>query len=400
MSRTQKTLTLGGRTVTLIGTAHISKESVEEVCRTIRERRPDCIAIELDEARRRSIKEADSWRELDIVKVLKNGEGFLLLANLVLSSFQKRMGQNTGVRPGEEMLAAMRTAEELGVPAVMVDRPIQTTFRRAWGKNSLWGKCRLASALIAGAFSSEEVSPEQIEALKDRSEMDSMMQELSEYMPKVKEALIDERDQYLAAHIWRAEGVNLVAVLGAGHLPGVQAHLEKIAAGEESSDTSRIETVPPKSRGAKFAGWLIPILIVALILAGFYFGGRKAGARLVGSWILWNGALAAIGAALAGGHPLTVLAAFCGAPITSLCPLIGVGVLTGITQAFFRRPKVKDMETLQQDAGSVRGFYRNRILRTLLVFVLSSLGSSVGTFAAGADIAANVAAFLSRLLAK
>lgn len=395
MSNTQKVLTLNGRTITLIGTAHISQDSISEVTEAIKTQKPDCVAIELDQKRCDSIKNPDSWRQLDIIKVLKRGEGFLLLANLVLASFQKRMGQNVGVRPGDEMVAAMKVAEELNIPTTMVDRPIQTTLRRAWAKNSLWGKCKLLSAMISSAFTSEKISSEEIEELKNNSEMDSMMKELSDYMPTVKEVLIDERDKYLASHIWESEGSNIIAVLGAGHLPGVQAYLEKIAAGQESTDTTEIANIPNKTLGAKIKGWIIPAIIVILIGMGFYFGGRNKGTELVLSWVLWNGALSAIGSIIAAAHPLTILVSFIGAPITSLCPFVGVGFLTGITQAFICKPKVKDIEDLSTDAGSLKGFYKNRVLKVLLVFILSSLGSSIGTFVSGADIISKLSSIIT-----
>jgi pheromone shutdown-related protein TraB len=395
MSNTQKVLTLNGRTITLIGTAHISQDSINEVTEAIKTQKPDCVAIELDQKRCDSIKNPDSWRQLDIIKVLKRGEGFLLLANLVLASFQKRMGQNVGVRPGDEMVAAMKVAEELNIPTTMVDRPIQTTLRRAWAKNSLWGKCKLLSAMISSAFTSEKISSEEIEELKNNSEMDSMMKELSDYMPTVKEVLIDERDKYLASHIWESKGSNIIAVLGAGHLPGVQAYLEKIAAGQESTDTTEIANIPSKTLGAKIKGWIIPAIIIILIGMGFYFGGKNKGTELVLSWVLWNGALSAIGSIIAAAHPLTILVSFIGAPITSLCPFVGVGFLTGITQAFICKPKVKDIEDLSTDAGSLKGFYKNRVLKVLLVFILSSLGSSIGTFVSGADIISKLSSIIT-----
>ncbi|MDE7140786.1 MAG: TraB/GumN family protein [Treponemataceae bacterium] len=399
MAQTESTLELNGRTITLIGTAHISKESIDEVTAYIRAHDLDCVAIELDAQRLASLNDKERWRKMDIIKVLKNKQGFLLLANLVLAGFQRRMGANMGVNPGDEMKAAYETATERGIKTVMVDRPIQVTLRRAWARNSLWGKCKLLAALLTSAFEKETVDSEQIENLKNRSEMDSMMSELSEYMPKVKEVLIDERDRYLAAHIWNAEGTRVAAVLGAGHLPGVERNLRALAAGEASADTADIAAVPPKTTGAKIAGWVIPALIVALIAAGFYFGGKQKAADMLGTWVLWNGALAAIGTLIAAGHPLTVLTAFVGAPITSLCPLIGVGMVTGIVQAVLKKPKVADMETLQDDVTSLRGFYRNRILRVLLVFILSSIGSTAGTFVAGANFIATITAFVQKLFA-
>lgn len=398
MAQTETCLELNGRTITLIGTAHISKESIDEVTAYIRTHDLDCVAIELDAQRLASLNDKERWRKMDIIKVLKNKQGFLLLANLVLAGFQRRMGANMGVNPGDEMKAAYETATERGIKTAMVDRPIQVTLRRAWARNSLWGKCKLLAALLTSAFEKETVDSEQIENLKNRSEMDSMMSELSEYMPKVKEVLIDERDRYLAAHIWNTAGTRIAAVLGAGHLPGVERNLRALAAGELSADTTDIASVPPKTTGAKIAGWVIPALIVALIAAGFYFGGRQKAADMLGTWVLWNGALAAIGTLIAAGHPLTVLVAFVGAPITSLCPLVGVGMVAGIVQAVLKKPKVADMETLQDDV-TLRGFYRNRILRVLLVFMLSSIGSTAGTFVAGANFIATITAFVQKLFA-
>ena len=391
-TNTKKILELDGRKIILIGTAHVSPESVAEVKDEISKEPPECVAVELDEKRYDSMVNPDSYRELDIIKVLKRGEALLVLANLILGSFQKRMGQNVGVKPGDEMRAAIDLAQEKNIPFELVDRSIKVTLNRAWAKNSFWGKCKLLAALVSSAFSKEEVSPDEIESLKERNEMDSMMAELSDFLPTVKEVLIDERDRYMAAHIWECKNSggerakSVTAVLGAGHLPGVQKHLEEIAAARESTDTTEISTVPPKGIGSKIVGWTIPAIIVALIAAGFYFGGKKMGGQFLGSWIIWNGLLAAIGTLVAAGHPLTILAAFVGAPITSLCPLVGVGLVTGIVQAAVKKPKVKDMESLMDDAATIKGFYSNRITRVLLVFVLSSLGSSIGTFAAGATI--------------
>jgi len=399
MSQTEKVLKFGDREIILIGTAHISQESCDEVKKAVEEKLPDCVAIELDEGRYKSLNNPEDWKNLDIVKVLKANQGFLLLANLVLSGFQRRMGSNVGVKPGDEMRAADNCAKERDIPVAMVDRPIQVTLRRAWAVNSFWGKCKLISALLASAFDKEEVSGEQIESLKNSSEMDSMMKELSDYMPVVKKVLIDERDRYLASKIWDCKGKKTLAVLGAGHLPGVEAYLKELAAGKASSDVSDISEVPPKKVGSKIAGWTIAALIVALIAAGFVYGGITKGAQLLGAWVVWNSALAGLGAILAFGHPLAVLTAIVGAPFTSLCPLVGVGLFTGLVQATFCKPKVSDMETLQDDL-TLKGFYKNRILRVLLVFFLSSLGSSIGTFAAGANFAVVIAEFVKSLFKK
>ena len=390
MSQTQKVLELNGRKITLIGTAHVSKESIDEVTQTIKSLSPDCVAIELDEKRADSIQNAEKYSQLDIIKVLKRHEGFLLLANLILASFQRRMGLNVGVKPGDEMLAAINTANEMNIPSVMVDRPIQITLKRAWAKNSFWGKCKLFALLISSAFSKEEVDPSEIENLKNSSEMDSMMEELAKEMPVIKKVLIDERDEYLASKIWDAQGENVVAVLGAGHLPGVEKHLQKLASGEETTDVNEISEIPPKSVVSKIAAWIIPALIIGLIAAGFIYGGKKAGTQLLTTWFLWNAIPAALLSIIALAHPITILVAFVAAPFTSLCPFIGIGFCTAIVQALVCKPKVSDMESLQDDVGSVKTFYKNRILKVLLVFILSTLGSALGTFAGGSNVIAKL----------
>lgn len=397
--RTEKIVELNGRKFILIGTAHVSQESIADVERAIENQKPETVAIELDEKRYESLKDPESWKKMDVIKVLKNKMGFLMLANIVLSAYQKRMGNKAEVKPGDEMLAAIRKCDELNIKKVMVDRPIAVTLRRAWAKNSLWGKCKLLSALLATAFVKEDdMSPEEIENLKKSSEMDSMMGELSSYLPTVKEVLIDERDRYLASHIWECEGDVVLAVLGAGHLPGVEAYLNRLAKKEVQSNCDDISEVPKKTLASKIGSWVIPVLIVALIVAGFVFGGRKEGISMLSSWVLWNGVLSALFACFAAAHPLVVILSFIGAPITSLCPFVGIGLFTGILQALLCKPKISDMETLQDDALSLKGFYKNKILRVFLVFFLSSLGSSIGTFAAGASFVAPVTRFFDEIV--
>ncbi len=384
-TQTQKHLNLNGREFILVGTAHVSEQSVTEVEKAIEDEKPDTVAIELDEKRLQNMEDPDAWQKMDIIKVLKEKNGFLMLSNLVLASYQKRMGLGTGSKPGDEMMAAIKKSRELGISTEMVDRPIAITLRRAWAKNSIAGKSNLLALLIASAFSHEKVSAEEIENLKNKSEMDDMMAELSKEMPAVKQVLIDERDFYLASHIWSCKGSKVLAVLGAGHLPGVQVHLQKFASDEENPDCSEIDHVPEKKALSKITGYIIPALIIALIIAGFIYGGASKGWNLLSSWVLWNGILAMIGAIAAAAHPLTIIVSFIGAPLTSLCPLIGIGFVSGIVQAVICKPKVSDMENIQDDVASFKGFYKNRILRILMVFIFSSIGSCIGTFVAGAS---------------
>ena len=379
--------------VTLVGTAHVSRESIDEVCGIIREEKPDLICVELDEGRYASITQKENWENLNMAKIFREGKGFLLMANLVLSGFQRRMGAELGVKPGEEMKTALELAAELSVPHALCDREIQVTLRRAWASCGLWNKCKLLAALLSSAFTTEKLSAQEIEELKNRSELDGMMNELAAYLPKVKETLIDERDLYLAAKIWtnardQASAERIIAVVGAGHMQGIKTHLEKIAAGEEDADVSKLNVIPSRGFFSKIAKWIIPALIVALFAVGFFRNGRDMSLAMLQRWILWNGSLAALGSIIALGHPVTILVSFLGAPLTSLTPVIGVGFFSGLAQAVLRKPRVGDAQNIIDDVGSLKGIYRNRISRTLLVFFLSSLGSSIGTFVSIPAIAA------------
>ena len=382
MNQIVKQIPLKDRDIILVGTAHISRESIEDVERSIREEQPDCVCVELDEQRYKALTNEKQWQELDIIEVLKSGKGFLLLANLVLAAFQKRIGADVGVKPGDEMKAAITAAQSLAIHTELVDRPIHTTLKRAWAKNNLWGKSKLLATLLSSAFSTEKLSTEEIEALKDKSEMDGMMAEMAAYLPQVKEVLIDERDRYLATKIWNAPGKKIVAVLGAGHLEGTQAYLEKLENNTAASDLSDIAEVPPKTKLSKLANWFFPALIVVLVAAGFFKGGVTASTALLIRWILWNGSLAALGTLAALGHPLSIIAGFIGAPLATLNPFIGVGLFTGIVQAWVRKPQVSDMENLATDVTTIRGWYKNKIAHILLIFFLSSLGGAIGNFIA------------------
>jgi pheromone shutdown-related protein TraB len=288
------------------------------------------------------------------------------------------MGLDGGAKPGEEMKEAIRLCGELGIPFSLIDRDIQVTLRRAWSKSSFWGKNKILAALLSSAFTSEKLSTEQIEDLKKKSALHGMMEELGAYLPSVKGVLIDERDQHLACRLFEADGSTLVAVVGAGHVAGMVRWLTELHAGKASSDVTEISTVPQGAPVGKILGLVIPLAIVGLLVAGFVTGGWQVGLSKLLTWLLWNGGLAALGTLLALGHPLSILAAFVGAPIATLNPFIGVGLFAAGVEVFIRKPRVSDLENLQADITTLRGFYRNRVTRVLLIFVLSSLGGVVG----------------------
>ena len=401
MNDTKMVIPLENREFVLIGTAHVSRESIDEVSRTIREEKPDLICVELDEGRYASITKKESWENLNMVKVFKEGKGFLLMANLVLSGFQRRMGAELGVKPGEEMKAALDIAQELGIPYALCDREIQITLRRAWGSCGLWNKNKLLATLLTSSFSTEKLNAQEIEDLKNRNELDNMMNELASYLPEVKKTLIDERDEYLAAKIWSSAQNHLspngttqriVAVVGAGHMQGIKTHLEKIAAGEKNDDVSAINVIPPKGTLAKVLPFIIPLAIISLIAYGFFRHGAGMSLSLLLRYILWNGSLSALGAIIAGGHPLAILVSFMGAPFTTFTPFVGVGFFSGLTQVSLLKPRVSDAQGIIDDVGSLKGFYRNRITRALLVFFLSSIGSAAGTFISVPALAAGLLA--------
>ena len=372
---------LGERSVLLIGTAHVSARSVAEVRAAVANEQPDCVCVELDASRYATISSEQHWMELDIRRVLKQRKGFLMLTNIVLHSFQRRLGMDLGVQPGAEMAAAVQAAKADGIRFELCDREIQVTLRRAWRNTSWWGRLKLLAALLAAGFSYDKLAGEQVEALKERGALQSMLDELADYLPQVKEVLIDERDRYLAQRIFEAGGTRVLAVVGAGHVPGIQRWLAAYEHREpRSEELDELDHVPPPGRLVRVLPWTIPALFVALVGYGFLRAGAEVTFEKLAQWVLVNGTLAALGALAALAHPVTIVSSFAAAPITSVNPTIGVGIVAGLIQAMVRKPRVVDFENLSQDVTSVRGILRNRVTHILAVFFMSSVGSAIGTF--------------------
>ncbi|MDF1509579.1 TraB/GumN family protein [Robertmurraya sp. DFI.2.37] len=363
----------------LIGTAHVSKQSAEQVKEVIEAEKPDAVCVELDEQRYQSIMAGNSWKDMDIFSVIKQKKASLLLINLAISSFQKRMANQLGIQPGQEMIQGIESAKEMGAKLVLADRNIQITFSRIWHQVGLWGKAQLLSQVVASIFSKDTISEEELEKMKSKDMINTVLNEFTESFPRLKVPLIDERDQYLAQKIKDAPGKKIVAVLGAAHVPGIKEEIKK------EHDLQQLSKLPPKSQAPKIIGWSIPIIILAII-AYTFLANPDAGLQQTLSWVLWNGSLSALGTALALGHPLAILTALVAAPITSLNPLLAAGWFAGFVQAFFNRPSVSDFETLTEDVFTVKGFWSNKVTRVLLVIVFANLGSSLGTFIGGADV--------------
>jgi pheromone shutdown-related protein TraB len=394
LSETVTVLEREGTTYYVVGTAHVSEKSVSEVQEVIERVQPDVVCVELCQARYDALTNDDAWRNLDLFKVIRQGKTLFLLAHLAISAYQRRLGQALGVKPGAELLAAAEHGKRVGARIELVDRDIRTTLKRTWANLGFWTKINLlASAMVPAeddgkaakggekgdtALPSGPLGAEDIEKLKERSNLSEMLSEFARALPQVKRPLIDERDHYLmsgienAARTHRAEKV--VAVVGAAHVPGMRGIFGTVV------DRAALDRLPPPSWLWTAAKWLIPILLVAAFFVGWSQQDKYTLPQLILAWLLPTSAGAALATALGGARPLSVLTAFIVAPIAALHPLLGTGMVVGVVEAWLRKPTVKDCETIHEDIQSFRGFYRNPVLRILLISILSGLGTIVGTW--------------------
>ncbi len=364
------------REIILIGTAHISRESAELVERVIEEERPDTVCVELCQSRYDAIMQKTDWEEMDILKIIRQKRTSLLLSQLIMASFQKKLAERFRINPGEEMIRAVRKADEIGARVILADRDIRTTLKRTWRTMRFFRKLRFVYELISSIFIDEEISEEDIEKLKERDALELALQTFGKELPEIKTTLIDERDRYLARRIDDAPGHKIVAVVGAGHVPGIRENLGR------DIDLAELNEVPPRGIAGRYIGWGISVAVIGLIVAGFFHSGSEASLNMIKWWVLVNGLLAGLGALAVLAHPLTIAASVVAAPLTSLNPMIAAGWVAGLTEAALKKPQVKDFMDLKSDIASVRGFWRNKITRILLLIVFVNIGSSIGTFLA------------------
>jgi pheromone shutdown-related protein TraB len=358
----------------IVGTAHVSETSVREVKQVIEALRPDTVCLELCEPRYNALTNETAWKNLDIFQVIKEGKTLFLLGNLAVGAYQRRLGAELGVRPGAELLEAARVAREVGAEVVLVDRDIHVTLKRTWASLGFIKKMSLLGAIFGGLTSREKISAEEIEQIKEQAHLSEMLAEFARAMPEVKTPLIDERDQYLMSKIEEAPGEQVVAVVGAAHVPGMQANFGKPV------DRAALEVIPPPSRLWGVLKWVIPAIILGAFAWGYF---RKAGGSfedMLLAWILPNSIMAGLLTAVAGAKLLTIAVAFVVSPITSLNPLLGAGMVVGLLEAWLRKPTVKDCERINDDVQSLRGVYRNPVTRVLLVTVAATLGSALGAW--------------------
>ncbi|MFK7896186.1 MAG: TraB/GumN family protein [Myxococcota bacterium] len=377
---------VGGREILLIGTAHVSQRSVDLVREVIDRERPDAVCIELDAGRYEALSQEKKFEEQDLREVMRNKQIATLMLNLILASYQRRLGLQLGVAPGSELLEAGKAADEHGIPISLCDRDVRITLRRAWQSISWMQRFRLVSELGLSLFESPEVSEEELARIREQDVVTEVMNELGRVMPDLKRVLIDERDAYLAHEILETPGERIVAVVGAGHVDGMKGRLER----NERADMEEIKSIPEDSKILKIVGWAIPLLIVGSIAAIALTQGAEAAGENAMIWFLANAIPSGIGALIALGHPLTIVAAALSAPFTSLSPLIGAGYVAAFTQLWARPPRVADFGTVGDDLAVPSRWWKSRLMQIFLVFVLTTLGSLLGTWTGGFGVVRNL----------
>ena len=364
------------REIIILGTAHVSRESADLVRTVIEREKPDTVCVELCESRYQSIRQQSRWQDMDIIKVIREKKAFLLLSNLLLASFQKRIAEKFDIKPGAEMIQAIESGKAVNAGIHLADRDIRVTLSRTWRVMGLWAKLKILFQMLLSMGDVDDITEKDIEKMKQEDMLESLLAEVGKSLPVIREILIDERDRYLAEKIRTAPGRKIVAVVGAGHVPGIKKYCNT------DIDIRALEKIPPKNKFSGVIKWLLPVAVVAFLIAGFFYGGASSGTDMVIWWIAANGIMAGLGALIALAHPFTIMASILAAPLTSLNPMIAAGWVSGLVEAFSRKPKVRDFEHLPEDIISVRGFWRNKVTRILLVVVFTNLGSSIGTFIA------------------
>lgn len=380
----------GDTRYTLLGTAHVSRASADEVRALVRSGEFDAVAIELCQSRYQSLTEPDALAEQDLFQIFRQGKAGMVAASLALGAFQQRVAEQSGIEPGAEMRAAVDECRRADLPLLLVDRDVGVTLKRIYTNVPWWQRASLITGLFGSLLSRQKVSSEEIERLKQGDVLESTFSEFAEQSEALYTPLIAERDRYMALRLAednpRHRYRNVLVVVGAGHLKGLAGHLEQPLPEAPSDERKSLEATPDRARWWKALPWLI----TALVLTGFVIGfsrDTQLGWQLIGEWFLINGVLSGLGAAIALAHPLTVVATFFAAPLTSLNPTIGAGFVAAGVELALRRPKVRDFSLLRHDVASVKGWWRNRVSRTLLVFLLATIGSAAGTWIAGLRIA-------------
>ena len=378
-------VTRDGIQYTLLGTAHVSRASVTAVRSLIQTGDFDAIAVELCGTRFHALRDREAWRNLDLLKVIREGKAGMVAANLALSAYQRRLAEQFGIEPGAEMKAAADLADEHHKPLWLVDREISVTLRRAYRSVGFWDRMGILSGLVASLFERGEVAEADIEKLKHGDMLQSAFSEFAEQSEPLFRSLIAERDTFMAARL-REESANqslkkVLVVIGAGHLAGIERELN---AQSESPETllTALKATPPAARWPKWIGYGVLAIIFGAIIFAFTRG-VGLGTVALRDWVVYTGCGAALGALIGGGHPLTVITAFVVAPLKPFRPLVPSGALAAAAEMWLRRPRVADFEALRDDVINWHGWWKNRVSRTLLVFIFTNFGMMIGEYLAG-----------------
>ena len=382
-------ITRDGIEYTLLGTAHVSRASVAAVRSLIEGGDFDAIAVELCDTRFRAMRDREAWRNLDLLKIIREGKAGMVAANLALSAYQRRLAEQFGIEPGAEMKAAADLAEQRGKPLWLIDREISTTLKRAYRSVRLRDRLGIFSGLVASLFERGDVAEEEIEKLKQGDMLQSAFSEFAQQSEPLYRSLIAERDTFMAARL-REESAKqplrrVLAVVGAGHLAGIEREL----AGQTDAPQnmlSALNGVPPAAQWPKWIGIGLLVAIFAAITYAFYTRGVGFGTLALRDWILFTGIGAALGALVGGGHILSVLTALLVAPLKPFRPFVPVGAVAAAVEMALRRPRVADFEALRDDVIDWHGWWRNRVSRTLLVFMFSNFGMMIGEWMDGIRI--------------
>lgn len=384
-----KTIEVGSHKITLLGTAHVSQASADKVKELIATGEFDAVAIELCPSRHNAIVNPDLLSQMDLFQIIRKGQVSMVAASLALGAFQQRTAEKLGIEPGAEMKTAIKDAAAAKLPVLLIDREIGITLKRIYHQMPWWRRVELYGGLLTSIMSRETVSAEEIERLKEGDVLESAFSQFAENQKHLFKPLISERDEYMSARLLKENAENhykhTLAVVGAGHMKGIERILKSASIPDPDKTIQQLNVIPKSISWFKFFPWVI----VVLVLTGFTIGFMRSpdiGMAMLTDWILIHGGLSALGAAVVLAHPLTILTAFLASPITSLDPMTGVGMFAAFVETYLRKPKVIDFSRLRSDATSLKGWWQNRVTRILLIFILTSIGSALGTYIAGYKI--------------
>jgi len=381
-------VTRDGVEYTLLGTAHVSRASVAAVQSLLESGDYDAIAVELCDTRFRSMRDREAWRNLDLLKIIREGKAGMVAANLALSAYQRRLAEQFGIEPGAEMKVAADLADSQGKPLWLIDREIATTLKRAYRSVRLRDRLGIFSGLVASVFERGAVAEEEIEKLKQGDMLQSAFSEFAQQSEPLYRSLIAERDTFMAARL-REETAKqplrrVLVIIGAGHLAGIEREL----ADQNDAPPALLATLNAVPQAAQWPKWIGVGLLVAIFgaIAYAFTRGVGFGTLALQDWILFTGVGAALGALVGGGHILSVLTALVVGPLKPFRPFVPVGAVAAAVEMALRRPRVADFEALRDDVIDWHGWWRNRVSRTLLVFMFSNFGMMIGEWMAGIRI--------------